>query len=143
MSHSFATPWTVAHQGPLSMEFPRQEYRSGLPFPSPGDLPDPGVKLASPALAGRFCTAEPSGKPWGGVWREANYRDDIILETSVTSQLDSYPAPPTSRLLFTYLHHLIALCFVIHSLHSQQIFLEHRWSDRHWSKCLGHSKEQN
>ena len=46
-SYSFATPWTVAHQAPLSMGFPRQEYWSGLPFPSPGDLPDPGIKLMS------------------------------------------------------------------------------------------------
>ena len=43
----FATPWTVAHQAPLSMEFSRQEYWSGLPFSSPGDLPDPGIKLGS------------------------------------------------------------------------------------------------
>ena len=45
----FATPWTVAHQAPLSMGFPRQEYWSRLPFPPPGDLPDPGIKTASPA----------------------------------------------------------------------------------------------
>ena len=53
------TPWTVAHQAPLPMGFPRQEYSSELPFPSPGDLPDPGIKpesLASPALAGGFFT---------------------------------------------------------------------------------------
>ena len=50
MSDSFATSWTIAHQDPLSMEFPRQEHWSGLPFPSPGDLPDPGIKLKSPAL---------------------------------------------------------------------------------------------
>ena len=43
-------PWTVAHQAPLSMEFSRQEYWSGLPFPSPGDLPDPEIKPESPAL---------------------------------------------------------------------------------------------
>ena len=59
----FATPWTVAHQVLLSMGFPRQEYWSGLPFPSPGDLPDPGIEPMSPALAGRFFTTEPSGKP--------------------------------------------------------------------------------
>ena len=55
----FAIPWTVAHQAPLSMGFSRQEYWSGLPFPPPGDLPDPGIELASllsPALAGRFFT---------------------------------------------------------------------------------------
>ena len=58
----FATPWTVACQAPLSMEFCRQEYWSGLPFTSPGDLPDSGIKPKSPALAGRFFTTEPPGK---------------------------------------------------------------------------------
>ena len=47
----------------LSMEFPKQEYWSGLPFPSPGDLPDPGIEPVSPALAGGFFTTEPPGKP--------------------------------------------------------------------------------
>ena len=51
-----ATPWTVAHQAPLSMEFSRQEYCSRLPFPPPGDLPDSETKSRSPALAGRFST---------------------------------------------------------------------------------------
>ena len=46
----FATPWTVACQGPLSMGFSRQEYWSGLPFPPPGDLSDPGIEAESPAL---------------------------------------------------------------------------------------------
>ena len=50
MSDSFATPRTIAHQASLSMGFPRQEYWSGLPFPSPGDLPDPLIKTSSPAL---------------------------------------------------------------------------------------------
>ena len=62
----FATPWTVAHQAPLPVEFPRQEYWSGLPFPSPGDLYKSGIEpvsLASPALAGRLFTTEPQGKP--------------------------------------------------------------------------------
>ena len=63
MSNSFVTPWTVAQQAPLSMGFPRQEYCNGLPFPSPGDLPDPGTEAVSPALAGIFFTAEPPGKP--------------------------------------------------------------------------------
>ena len=56
-------PWTVDHQAPLSMEFPRQEHWSGLPFPSPGELPDLGIKLASLALAAGFFTTEPPGKP--------------------------------------------------------------------------------
>ena len=54
----FVTPWTVACQAPLSMEFSRQEYWSGLPFPSPVDLPDPGIEPVPPALAGGFFTAE-------------------------------------------------------------------------------------
>ena len=59
----FATPWTVAHQAPVFMVFPRQEYWSGLPFRSPGDLPNPGIKPTSPIMAGGFLTAEPPGKP--------------------------------------------------------------------------------
>jgi len=62
MSDSSTTPWTIAHQAPLPMGFPRQEYWSGLPFPSLGDLPDPGIKLASPALQANFCTTEPPRK---------------------------------------------------------------------------------
>ena len=46
---AFVTPWTVVRKAPLSLGFPRQEYQSGLPFPSPGDLPNPGIKPASPA----------------------------------------------------------------------------------------------
>ena len=61
---TFETLWTVAHPGPLSMEFPKQKYWSGLPFPSPGDLPDPGIKLLTPALVGGFLTTEPPGKPY-------------------------------------------------------------------------------
>ena len=56
----FATPWTIAHQAPLSMGFSKQEYWSGFPCPPPGDLPNPGIKpvsLRSPALAGGFFTA--------------------------------------------------------------------------------------
>ena len=59
----FATPWTVAHQAPPSMEFSRQEYWSGLPFPSPGDLPDPEIKPRSPALQADALPSEPPGNP--------------------------------------------------------------------------------
>ena len=60
---TLVTPQTVAHQAPLSKGFSRQEYWSGLLFPSPGDFSDPGIKLTSPALAGGFFTTEPPGKP--------------------------------------------------------------------------------
>ena len=64
MSDSFATPCTVALQAPLTMGYwsEWQEYWSGLPFPSPGDLLNPGIEPVSPVLAGRFFTTEPPGK---------------------------------------------------------------------------------
>ena len=58
----FATPWTVAYQAPPSMGFPRQECCSGLPFPSPGDLPNPGIEPRSPALQADVLPSEPPGK---------------------------------------------------------------------------------
>ena len=63
VSDAFATPQTVAHQVLLSVGFPRQESGSGLPFPPPGDLSDPGMEPGPPALAGGFFTTEPSGNP--------------------------------------------------------------------------------
>ena len=62
MSDSFVALWTVDHQAPLSMGFPKQEYWSGFPFPSPRDLPEPGIEDTSPALAGGFFTTELPGK---------------------------------------------------------------------------------
>ena len=61
----FVTPWTVAHQVPLSVGFPKQEYWRGLPLPTPEDLPHQGTEPMSPALAGGFFIIEPSGKPKG------------------------------------------------------------------------------
>ena len=70
VAEACATPWTAARQAPLSMRPPRQEYWSGLPFPPPGNLPDPGIKpvsSASPALAGQFFTTKPPGR-WSLPW---------------------------------------------------------------------------
>ena len=58
-----ATPWTVAHQAPLSMDFSRKEHWSGQPFPSPGDLPDPGTEPWSPPLQADSFLSESPGKP--------------------------------------------------------------------------------
>ena len=59
----FVTPWTVAYQAPPSMGFSRQEYWIGLPFPSPGGLPNPGIEPGSPALQADALTSQPPGKP--------------------------------------------------------------------------------
>ena len=57
----FATPWTVVYQASTSMGFSRQQYWSGLPFPSPGDLPDPGIEPRSPAMQADALPSEPPG----------------------------------------------------------------------------------
>ena len=64
----FVTLWTVAHQAPPSMGFSRQEYWSGLPFPLPGDLPNPGIESRSPALQADALTSEPPAKLYSYTW---------------------------------------------------------------------------
>ena len=90
----FVTLWTVAHQAPLSMGFSKQQYWSGLPFPSPGDFSDPGIKAGSPALQADALSSEPSGKPlhrkstphgYGLVWRS---NQSILKEISPECSLE-------------------------------------------------------
>ena len=79
VSDSLVTPWTIACQAPLSMGFPRQEYWSGLPFPPPGNLPNPGIEPTSPALAGGFFTTSAT--------REAPFQSEGILKLCWLSAL--------------------------------------------------------
>ena len=76
----FAIPWTVAHQAPTSMGFSRQEYWSGLPFPSPGDLPKPGIEPRSPTLQADALTSEPPGKPIVTTRGEASYYHFLLSD---------------------------------------------------------------
>ena len=86
MSDSFATPRTLSLQAPLSMKFPREEYRSGLPFPSPRDLPDPGIESMSPVLQADSLLSEPPGKPLAAAtdhrtvltWREEDAWSHLV-----------------------------------------------------------------
>ena len=71
----FATPWGVAYQDPPSMGFSRQEYWSGLPFPSPGDLPNPGIEPGSPALRADALPSEPLGKT---IFRVYIYKAELV-----------------------------------------------------------------
>ena len=88
----FVTPWTVAHKAPPPMGFSRQEYRSGLPFPSPGDLPNPGINPRYLALRADSLPSEPPGKSKG------NYGSYFILcmskatDFSMTSESHVYRA---------------------------------------------------
>ena len=103
----FATPWTGAHQAPPSMGFPRPEYWSGRPCPAPRGLPDPGITPGSPALAGRFFTTKPPGKPhfreagkdnysppWVCLRATWGHRADSLVRTAlaVTAELGSIGA---------------------------------------------------
>ena len=92
----FVTTWTVACQAPLSVEFSRQEYYSGLPFPPPGSLPDPEIEPASPALAGGFFITELPGKPFSSThianlfskgWKQFAVRSTMQKRSSVTAGL--------------------------------------------------------
>ena len=83
----FATPWTIAHQAPPSMGFSRQECWSRLPFPSPGDLPDPGIEPGSPTLQADALQSEPPGKP--------NYIHKVKVKVKSFSRVRLFATPWT------------------------------------------------
>ena len=97
----FVTPWTVAHQAPLSIGFSRQEHWSRLPFPPPRDLPNPGIEHvspASPAAACGFFTTEPPGKPYKVHWHtSSNNQSKITYFLHVLHR--NIPFLPTSSML--------------------------------------------
>ena len=84
-------PWTVAHQAPPSMGFSRQEYWSGLPFPSPGDLPDPGIKPRSPTLQADALTSAPPGKLPSLYEGGAQIRGQSVPNLASITQTDRNP----------------------------------------------------
>ena len=88
----FETPWIIACQAPLPMEFSRQEYWSRLLFPSPGDLPNPGIKPGSPALQVDCLPSEPPGKPWYNHtmgYYSAIERNDILIYVTTWISLEN------------------------------------------------------
>ena len=88
---TIATPWTVAHQAPLSKGFSRQEYWRGLPFPSPGDLPDPGIEPTFPALQVDSLLSEPPGK-------SPQFSDIIKIPLSLGRKLRHIDPPPQASI---------------------------------------------
>ena len=81
----FVTPWTAACQAPLSMGFSRQQYWSGLPFPSPGDLPNPGIEPMSLALADGFFTTEPPRKPQEYIYGYKNIESSKVITVNMST----------------------------------------------------------
>ena len=111
----FAVPWTVVHQAPLSMELSRQEYWSGLPFPPPWDLPDPGIKTTSPAspgLAGGFFTT--SGT-WEARYGLCTHQRKKILINHNADQFQTYLTKADSQckiVVFLYIAKRLIRCFL-------------------------------
>ena len=94
------TPRTVAHQAPLSMGFPRQEYWSGLPFPSPGDLPNPGIESTSPASQSPVLQADsfltkPLGKPFLSIQRHTGHQT-IYTQAATNERSDAHTLTSTA-----------------------------------------------
>ena len=110
--HAQLTPWTLAHQAPLSMEFSRQEYWSGLPFPSPEDLPDPGIKPWSPALQADSLPLTHLGKPQSGKIAQGQNSQWVRVHSPFTA-----PATPSCP---PYMQHIIKVDSMgILAFHSQ------------------------
>ena len=109
----FATPWTVAYHAPQSMEFSRQEYWSGLPFSSPGDLPDPGIEPRSSTLQADALPSKPPGKSY--IW---NQRNCLYLILSTLIIQSKYPRKkPWRNMCFIYFaSHIVLLKKGLHSL---------------------------
>ena len=83
------TPWTVAYQAPLSMGFSKQECWSGLPFPSPGDFPDPGIEPGSPALQADALPSEPPAIPLIGIYpEETKVEKDTCIPYSLQPDIE-------------------------------------------------------
>ena len=95
----FATPWTVAHQAPPSMGFSRQEYWSGLPFPSPGDLPDPGIEQVSPTLQTDSLPTEPTGNPLQRIFRTNFLYDGLVGSPCSPRDSQESSSTPSSKAL--------------------------------------------
>ena len=95
----FVTPWTVTYQAPPSMGFSRQEYWSGLPFPSPGDLPDSGIEPRSPALQADALSPEPPGKPLCTSEPPEKPSTSLIVSNSLSSDIGNIIIPAPSSLI--------------------------------------------
>ena len=118
VSESFATPWTVVHQFHLSMGFSKQEYWSGLPFPPPGDLPNPGIKPESsvaPALQADFFTTEP-------LWKPPWFTDQGLNLGLLYWELGVLAIGPPGKSLGIYLA-LLHVCVTRPSYAPQQIYM--------------------
>ena len=115
MFNSFETPWTVACQAPLSMRFSRHEYGRRLPFPSPGDLPNPGIEPQSPARAGGFFTSESLGKPNSAVMNMLYTHKQTHMHRSGHShpRQEFHNLPVSLQTILERLPYQLRVCYLI------------------------------
>ena len=122
MSDSLGTPWTVAHQTPLSMEFSRQGYWSGLPFPSPGDLPNPRIEPESPALQADSLLSEPPGKPnLYRCFQNVSHLNHVVFD--IKGESLSLSVGPSLSFSQTHLNHTCISSFSLKIFKTQIYFL--------------------
>ena len=133
------TAWTVACKPPLSMGFPRQEYWSGLPFPFPEDLPNPGIKPGSPALQADSSPSEPPGKPISKVLSTLLHLEPTIFSSS-TRQKDCAPFHQHIPSLPYAKNKAKQILFKNHYLNVYKISLHHFYyfKTKSLSMCLSH-----
>ena len=123
----FATLWSVAHQAPPSMGFYRQEYWTGLPFPSPGDLPNPGIEPRSPALQGDALTSELPGKKF------------FVLSISLKNTRPLSPQEPQTPFSSLGTMNFLSTCLGIDSVSKAMVFSVVMYRCESWTKnwCFG------
>ena len=118
----FGTPWTVAHQAPLSMGFSKQRYWSGLPFPSPGNLPNPRNEPGSPALPVDSLLSEPPGKPnWYRCFQNVSHLNHVVFDLKGESL--SLSVDLSLSFSQTHLHHTCISSFSLKIFKTQIYFL--------------------
>ena len=149
----FVTPWTVARQAPLSMGFSRPEYWSGLPFPPPRDLPDPGIKPRSPTLQADSLPAKPQGKPKNtgvgslsllhGIFLSQALNWGLLHCRRILYQLNFLGSPSTFYLPIVSAYHLfyyLSVCLPLRCIYlsstylptylSSNTYISHLWDPR-------------
>ena len=145
----FVTPWTVAYQASPSMGFFRQEYWNGLPFPSLGDLPDPGIEPGSPVFQADALTSEPPGKPydWLVCWSSVQFSSVLsrvrLFATPWNAALQASCPSPLPELAQTHIHwvgdaiqpsHLLCPLLLLPSIFSR-VFSNESVLPIKWPKC--------
>ena len=133
----FATPWPVAYQTPPSMGFSRQEYWSGLPFPSPGDLPNPGIETRSPALQADALPSEPPGKSDILKWKYKYFASGFVLKSIQQLPIYLKQMHKMFAVVFETFNNMTPILFIIlsHIILSQLSYVSLKFPSNKYDFC--------